>query len=351
MATSNEQNLFKNYQDGAGFIIPQNIVDVDQSALQYFKIKYKNYYRPAVFITAAFYIFALYLIFGQGIIAEEPRSLFILFLPIIVYFGLLAGIQNKLLKEFYKQFATANGFSYKPTSSPDRETGALFKVGHSEKINDYIQGEINGFPVSLFNFYYTVGSGKSSRSYSSTVWSIDFKTAVPSMVLLVDRQYFGDDLSNNNINKVSKISLPEELEKHFSLYAENKFEIEALQIFTPEFLNKIYQSYKNYNLDFVGTKLYIYSNNIIKNKGNLEQLKQYINFIISQLSGKLPSMAGSINALTDEAKKSSPNLLQKVGNELVRNFNKPEVSSAVVFALLLIFLILFALMLVTTFTK
>jgi hypothetical protein len=271
--------------------------------------------------------------------------------PFLIYYGILASIRGKMLRDFYRQFAQKNGFNYSQTSQPEKETGALFEVGHSKKIYDYITGEIKGFPVSLFNYYYTVGSGKSSRSYSSTVWSIDFKTRVPTMVLLVDRHFFGDDLSNNNINNVSKIGLSEDLEKHFTLYSERKFEIEALQIFTPEFLNKIYESYKNYSLDFVGTKLYIYNNNIIKNKGNLELLKQYIGFIISQLNNKLPSMAGSINALTDEAKKSTPNGFIKAGNELARNLQKPEISSAIVFALLLIFLILFALMFITAYTK
>lgn len=351
MLRTNEQNLLKNYQDGAGFTVPQNIADVDQSAMNYFKTRYKKYFIPAIFLTIIYFIIVLYCLFSWQLLEQDPRFLFILFIPVIIYFGIIGSIKNKLLRQFYKQFAISNGFTYKDKGSSENEIGALFDVGHSHQVKDLVEGELNGFPISLFNYYYTVGSGKSSRSYSSTVWSIDFKTRVPTMVLLVDRHFFGDDLSNNNINNVSKISLSEELEKHFTLYSENKFEIEALQIFTPEFLNKIYESYKNYSLDFVGTKLYIYNNNIIKNKGNLEHLKQYIGFIINQLNNKLPSMAGSIKALTEEAKKSTPNIFEKASNELVRNISKPEISSAIIFALLLIFLILFALMFITAYTK
>jgi hypothetical protein len=40
MPEMREQNLLKNYQDGAGFIVPQNIADVDQSAMNIIFILY-----------------------------------------------------------------------------------------------------------------------------------------------------------------------------------------------------------------------------------------------------------------------------------------------------------------------
>jgi len=82
----------------------------------------------------------------------------------------------------------------------------------------------------------------------------------------VDQKNFGDDLSDNNLRKVSKIELPSELEVHFNLFSEKKYEIEMLHIFTPDVLTMLYDNYKDFNLDFVGNKLFIYSKYVISKK-------------------------------------------------------------------------------------
>lgn len=124
------------------------------------------------------------------------------------------------------------------------------------------------------------------------------------MLLLVDNHTFGDNLSDNNLTNVSKVDLGGEWEKHFNLFAEKKFEIEALQIFSQDFLQLIYEKYRRFSLDFSGNTLYLYSNKIITTKEELLILKEFVLVLLQKLNEKLPAMAGSITALYEALSKA-----------------------------------------------
>ena len=84
----------------------------------------------------------------------------LMLLPIGIAFAIIAKLKNRLLHQFYQQFAAANGFSYQEKGWLENTEGAIFKVGHSGKMNDIVEGQVANLPLTLFNYGYTVGSGK-----------------------------------------------------------------------------------------------------------------------------------------------------------------------------------------------
>ena len=291
-------------------VINEPILDVDTSATQYFQKNYKNEMTAGIIfvglweITIVFFVFR-HLINGHTISEDGVEGIFLLIaLPFFVAFGIFASLKNRLLQQFYQQFARANGFSYQKKGWLENRQGAIFKVGHSAAMENIVSGQLNNLPINLFNYHYTVGSGKSAQTFQKTILELGLTTLTPPMLLLVDWHGFGDDISDNNIKNVSKISLSESLEKHFNLFAERKFEMEALQIFTPDFLNLIYEKYKQFSLDFCGSKLYVYSSGVIAKKAELDLMVEFLKILTERLGQKLGSMQGSILALTEAVSKA-----------------------------------------------
>ncbi len=320
-------------------IIDDQILDVDDSAMRYIKQQYRYEALLTIAIAIVWELLILFIWRGTTHLNESAELLiFLLALPVIILGFIVSALKESFRHKFYEQFAKTNNFTYTKTADLENQLGTIFQVGHSTKNEDIIEGEVNNLPVRLFNYQYTVKHGKSSTKYNKTIFEVDLQTSVPPLLLLVDTHLFGDNLSDNNISHTSKISLTPDLEQHFSLFTEKKFEIEALQIFTPEFLQLIYTKYKFFSIDFVGTKLYIYANHIITKKTELELMMEFLSLICQRLANKLPQMRGSIIALTESlSKTSSPTQL----------FKKESITNIII----IIFCILFLVPIIVMFIK
>lgn len=238
--------------------------------------------------------------FWSRIFFSEPRIFFAIGVAPLVGYAVFTGfVRKNILHEFYKQFAAANNFTYVQISTIGGMSGALFRVGNSKFSEDIITGEFAGFPLRLFNYNYTIGYGKNSTKYKKTVFEIDFETPLPPVLLLQDRSAFGDDLSDNNLKNRSKVSLPKHIEQDYNLYTEKKYEIEALQVFTPDVLEYIHTNYSDFNFDFEGTKLYVYARSVIIKKEDIKRAYTLAQYLINQLSHELKNMKGSIIALNE----------------------------------------------------
>ncbi len=276
------------------------ITDVDASTMRYIKqyYRYESWLAIAITITWESLILFSWQT-GSPYLNTSPEILLLLLaLPFIVFGLIYSAFKTSFRHKFFEQFAIANNLTYIKTGEVPNQLGAIFQVGHGAKNEDIITGEINHLPLRLFNYFYKVKQGKSSKQYATTILEIDFQTPVPPLLLLIDQHYFGDDLADNNLNRVNKITLSTPLENHFSLFTETKFEIETLQIFTPEFLQLLYDKYKFFNLDLVDSKLYIFTKQIITQKAELDLLMEFAWLITNKLAEKLPQMKSTITALT-----------------------------------------------------
>lgn len=315
-------------------VINEPILNVDASVSGYLK---KNYRTEIIF--SGIFIALWEIIIGffasrsfvNGNLSEDEGKgiIFLMFMPIGIAFVILAKLKNRLLHVFYKQFAAANKFTYQKKGWLENRQGAIFKVGHSANMSDIIQGQVAGLPLSLFNYGYTVGSGKNSQMYEKTILEIDLKILTPPILLLVDAHGFGDNISDNTLSRVSKIDLGGDWEKHFNLYTETKFEVEALQIFTPEFLHLIYDKYKKFSLDFLGQNFYVYSNGVIANKADLDLMLEFARLVAEKIGNKLPAMQSSISAMKEVLNKNSQSYSNSFKN--ANNFKKYPLFYSILF--------------------
>lgn len=189
---------------------------------------------------------------------------------VAVFFAL---IYVKARKLFMRYFAEAHGLKYEEGASVNSATGRLFRLGHGQSILHVIFDDFSGRPMRLFNFDYTTGSGKSSRTHPFTVLEIDFEKTVFPYILLQSRTMSKHAATDWwGIDQDRTIPLEEAFQRSFSLYATQGYETEALQIFTPDTLGFLVQNSADFSIEFAEDKMYIYDDKNISTRKELQKL-------------------------------------------------------------------------------
>lgn len=241
-------------------------------------------------------IVALVAFFSGGDMAGALA--FMLIPPAMAYGVFVWWTQNKIRHEFYQQFALANKFSYQPYGSPALD-GALFNLGHSRKTEDLILGTHDGNPLTLFNYSYITGSGKNQQTHHDTVFIVEYPSVLTPILLLTSHQFYGDIFGV--IQGWEKLKPQDDFDKKFTLYCQKGLEIEALEIFTPEFMAKLL-GYPEFNLEFRGRKIIIFHNMFISGKAELQRMYEFVQFLITTIDPLAKRMEGSVKAMEDVEK-------------------------------------------------
>jgi hypothetical protein len=99
---------------------------------------------------------------------------FIVFIIGVVVVAMI--VSRKRAQERTRQLASVApllGWQFSDTAGlnwiPNLETFALFNQGHSKSITNAIYGETDGVKAAVFDYRYTVGSGKNSQTFTQTV--------------------------------------------------------------------------------------------------------------------------------------------------------------------------------------
>ncbi|MDO8552747.1 MAG: hypothetical protein Q7S01_04480 [bacterium] len=200
-------------------------------------------------------------------------------IPIILIISSIV-IQFYLRSTFWKQLAKVNGWQYKDVllrsfvlergRSPVEESGIMFEQGHGRAITHEIEGVIEGRHFRIFNYQFNVGHGKSRDTYYYTVFHFKFNGLFPHL-------YLNNKNNAWSISAGEKIPLPAEFEKEFSLSAPRKYEIEALEIFTPDVLAKLLDDNFPHDVEFTGHDVYIFTDGQIN---NFEQFEKELNYAL-----------------------------------------------------------------------
>ena len=189
--------------------------------------------------------------------------LYIIFaLPIVVWTSWRGWIKAKVADLFMQQFATANGFTYEAVGIAKGMPGTMFKLGHSKEVEDVVSGIYETYPVRLFTYHYTVGSGRSSRTYDRMV----FETTLPTKlhrILLRSRNQKLSSGAFSGFDHPNEIKLGAPFDTAFELGADQDYEIEALEVVTPTFMEYLLALPLRFSIELVEDKLYIYSDKVI----------------------------------------------------------------------------------------
>ncbi len=186
---------------------------------------------------------------------------------IIAFFSIYLGsIHAKVHKRFMSEFAKDNGFKYTENIPLSFVKGKFFKFGHSQRISHVVSGDYKEHSMRLFNFRATTGHGRNSRSHFFTVFEVFFKKTQFPHILLQSRKMRKYSKGGN------RISLEDEFKKDFQLFCIDGYEIEVLQIFTPEILRFIKDKKLKFSVEFIEDRMYVYDNIRISKREHLLEL-------------------------------------------------------------------------------
>jgi hypothetical protein len=240
-----------------------------------------------------FLIILLSIIWSVVIVKMLPPSLlasklgaFIVALPWMVFLAWCYLIYTEAKTAFWKQLAVKYGWEYTSTKSISKEKSLLFQVGHSKSAHHGISGAYNNQPFHVFEYQYATGQGKSKTTHSFTVFEIRFSGTFPHLYLNCRNDWHSN--APSLFTSLAKISVPQEFGEQFKLYAPKEYEIETLEILTPEVFAHLIDAGWNHDMEFVDGELVIYGTRSFKNFKDLDaeltKIKKFIEILAPRLN-------------------------------------------------------------------
>ncbi len=204
---------------------------------------------------------------------------------------------------FMKQFALHNNLDYLSTIPLSEVTGNLFKEGRSKRIEHVLSGTYNNQKTRLFYYRYTVGHGKHSTTFRLTVLEIFFeKTDFPHILLKPARGRFFGRRGKREKGEI-KINLEEEFKNDYDLFVKEGYGVEAMQIFTPEFLRLLKEENFSFSIEFKANRMYVYSNFTRQSKEQLQEIYEVAHGILDRIGPLLNRLENDFRSLHPYFKK------------------------------------------------
>ncbi len=215
------------------------------------------------------------------------------FFALLWFIGGFAIARSKVYVEFFKQFATANGFLYEEKGDCGSVEGNLFGRGHSQGMSHVVSGAYQTFPIRFFTYQYTEGQGKNQQTHQFTVAELVFGGSLPDIIvdskadMYVDGGLFG---------KFKTLKVGNGFDDYFTLKVPEDLEIEALEVFTPEIMEQLMSRGRGYSFEFIGTKLYVWKPGTQKTSAQLRELLSLAHYLIVALAPRLARLSDDVEA-------------------------------------------------------
>lgn len=250
----------KQGRSGRDFLKPE-ITSISRATWNILKISWQFWVILAVAVIGGA-ILAITMIQNGSLNNLRIGIIFYVIIAVYVYH-----IKNKVRSSFWKQFAELNNWQYEQSGDVSQESGIMFRQGSTRNMFNVIEGIIDDRQFKIFNYQFSIGSDKNKEWYYYTVFAFKFNGSFPNIYL------------NNKHNKYGVkvgevVPLPGEFEKQFSLSAPRKYEIEALEIFTPDVLESLLKNGFSHDVEFINQNVLIFTNGQID---TFEQLEKEFN--------------------------------------------------------------------------
>jgi len=213
--------------------------------------------------------------------------------PVFYYFFLM----KKVRARFMKDFARINGFGYREQLPVSSVRGNIFSFGHSKKIIHAVIGRYKNKNIRLFKYQARTGYGRNQQTHPFTVFEVFFeKVEFPSIILQPKRRWW--EGFRVNLRKGTKeIKLEEEFKKRLSLFCAEGYEIETLQVFTPQNLRFLKEKKTRFSIEAAGDRLYIYERGFVSTQEKLSELYEVAQLIIDSLGPLFKRLSNDFEAL------------------------------------------------------
>lgn len=269
-------------------VVDESIEDVRGGTAEYFLR------RPA-FIALAFGSVVIF--DGLLLLFNVPISGLYL-LPVIILIAVYGYVQNRILQQFMRQFAAANGFSYTADGSMDGLDGTIFSIGHGQAISNVVCGTYRRCPMQLFDYRYTTGSGKNTHTHLFTVFRLDFDIVMPNITLENRGSFFGESVLGGGIGK-EVLTLEGDFGDYFTLAVPKDYEIEALQVLTPDVMAELMEKGRDFSMEIVGGHLFLYAKKTITTKRELLAFYDLARYFAETLVPRFAQMRSGIAAMNE----------------------------------------------------
>ncbi len=190
-------------------------------------------------------------------------------------------------------FATEHNYLFTKYGDINLLNSIYLAIGHSRRMVNVITGSYLEHPIQFFDFRSVIGYGKHRRYVNFSVFEVEYKSSLRSFLLLSRKmRYSSGNLYDGFQNAFGrKIKLEGDFNKYFNLYVPEDYEIEVLQIFTPEIMAKFIDLAPDLTFEFTQNKLFICTNKIISKKTDLERLHELAQMLIQDLASRLVSIS------------------------------------------------------------
>lgn len=207
--------------------------------------------------------------------------------------------RRKLLGDFISN----NNLSYQDSIPLEEVKGNLFKTNYSAKIKDVINGKYQEHDARFFYFTYTVQQGKNTIVYDFTVLEVFFdKVIFPYIHLLYGNRFgFLSNFPKHGKREGNKreVRLEDEFAKNFKLFVKDGYGIEAMQLFSKEFLNFLINEKCDFSIELNQDRMYIYKRYRIGKKEELKEMFETANQAIKKINPLLDRLGNDFSILKD----------------------------------------------------
>lgn len=268
-------------------VINESIEDVTATTHQYILQHYL--WQTVLLIAGSIALTALLIRFVGGALEEYTL------LPLAAPFAAYGWLRDKVQGVFMRQFAHANAFRYQ-RHAPHQisEEGSIFNqpgLCKNKKMYNVVEGLFLKYPLRLFNYQYTIGSGRNIQTLKYTVLKLVLAANLPRIYLDTGSWASGERApgwATQNLKRITTES--NDFNKHFSLWAEEGHHLEALQIFTPDLMDELLRLPGKFDLEIIGSQVYIYDGGIIKTKRRLLEMFRLAKHLIENAGHVLERM-------------------------------------------------------------
>lgn len=216
----------------------------------------------------------------------------------VIFYAWRTGIFiNKERESFWVRFAEINGWNYHNFGKSNTSLNSSFSVsfpayelftllalkirtmksrgffkgesvmmqqGMDRQIFHQISGVIDGRNFKIFTYHFSTGIGEHRELHFYTVFVFKFNGHFPHL-------YLNNKHNHYNVYVGENVPLPAEFSKQFTLSVPRKYEIEALEIFTPDVLEVILDGGFAHDIELVDQELLFFSEGIIDDVEKLEK--------------------------------------------------------------------------------
>ena len=197
-------------------------------------------------------------------------------------------IQQKNTAAFIS-FAQANGFRLNQSTELADCHGTIFLRGHSKRITTQIGGQLQDLPFRLFNYTYTVGSGKHRTVYDAAVMELTLPRKLPHMVIdsLVEMDQGGQSTLPINFDQSQRLNLEGDFYKYFALYAPDTYGVSALSIIAPDVMETLMRHAALCDIEIIDDKIYFYWPEYPKNQQDYQEMFATVGEVLDETARKL----------------------------------------------------------------